>query len=283
MEIKKGDIVVRISYGKDIFFKVESIDSRADCVKLKGLDIRLCADAPTSDLAKPGIAELANYRARSIRMRVEMVTRANRMHKQLRSETKKKSNPDYVNIPGTVLHLDGDQEYLEICRKAYDELSILNNCLHIAEKEQPARVEKLLRDYKPDILVLTGHDGMIKETDRKDGVDNYHNTRYFQEAVTKARAYQPSKDDLVIFAGACQSWYQGLIGAGANFASSPERVLIHCLDPVLIVEKVAYTPVGRTVSIYDTLLQSITGLKGVGGIETRGQFRLGLPNLKNKS
>jgi spore coat assembly protein len=280
MEIKKGDIVLRKSHGKDIYFRVESIDTRAEIAKLRGIDIRLCADSPLSDLVKPGIAELANYRAKSLRVRVEMITRAHRQHRHLRGENKKKSNTDYVNIPGTVLHLDGDQEYMEICRKAYAELEITNRCMYVPEKEQPQRVEELLREFNPDILVLTGHDGMAKEGRARDGIENYHNTQHFIGAVTRARAYQPSKDDLVIFAGACQSWYQGIIKAGANFASSPERVLIHCLDPVLIVEKVAYTPVGRTVNILDALQQSLTGLKGVGGIETRGQFRLGLPNLR---
>lgn len=279
MDIKKGDIVLRLSYGKDVFFRVESIDVKTQTANLKGIDVRLCADAPISDLTKPGIAELANYRARSLRLRVELVNRALRCSRTVRNSGKKKSSPDYVNIPGRILHLDGDLEYMTACRKAYEELALVNNCFHIQEQEQPKHVEALLREYKPDILVVTGHDGMVKDSRTRDGADNYHNSRHFISSVVRARAYQPSKDDLVIFAGACQSWYQGLINAGANFASSPERVLIHCLDPVLIVEKVAYTPITKTVSIYDTLQQSVTGLKGVGGIETRGQFRLGLPNL----
>lgn len=31
---------------------------------------------------------------------------------------------------------------------------------------------------------------------------------------------------LVIFAGACQSYFEAIISAGANFASSPARILI---------------------------------------------------------
>lgn len=281
MEIKKDDIVLRKSHGKDIFFRVDSIDAKTEVAQLRGIDIRLCADAPLFDLEKPGIAELANYRATSLRVRIDMITKVHRQHKFMRRENKKKSSPDYVNIPGTVLHLDGDRDYMEVCRRAYNDLEIVHSCMYVPEREQAQRVEELLRGCNPDILVLTGHDGMAKGPGNRDGVDNYHNTRHFIGAVTRARAYQPSKDDLVIFAGACQSWYQGIIKAGANFASSPERVLIHCLDPVLIVEKVAYTPVGRTVNILDTLEQSLTGLKGVGGIETRGQFRLGLPKLEN--
>jgi spore coat assembly protein len=283
MEIEKGDIVVRISYGKDVFFKIVTVDHRAGVAQLKGIDLRLCADAPLSDLVRPGIGELANYRAHALKLRVEMVSKANRARQQLGGHRVKnsKSAPDYVNIPGTVLHLDGDPEYMGICKKAYDELQMVSNCFHISEENQPDRVEMLLQQYKPDFLVITGHDGMIKG-DGGEGTERYHSSGHFVAAVTRARAYQSSKDDLVIFAGACQSWYQGLIGAGANFASSPERVLIHCLDPVLIAEKVAYTPVAKTINIYDTLVQSVTGLKGVGGIESRGQFRVGLPKLKSR-
>lgn len=282
MILSRGDIVARISYGKDIFFKVASIDIDSKTAKLKGIDVRLYADAPLADLVRPGIGELANYRARSMKLRVDLVAKASRTHQQLyrnKKESTKKPAADYVDIPGTVLHLDGDQEYMEVCRKAYADLEIINNCFQIPEDKQSERVESLLREYNPDILVLTGHDGMLKFAGRQDGVNNYHNSRHFIAAVAKARKYQPSKDELVIFAGACQSWYQGIVAAGANFASSPERVLIHCLDPVLVVEKIAYTPVGRTISIYETLSHCVTGLKGVGGIESRGHFRLGLPKI----
>ena len=280
MKIEKGDVVLRKSYGKDIYFKVVDIEPKSGIAILKGLDIRLCADAPLADLEKPGIGELATYRVKSLKLRVEMVSRANRRQQRSGGQRLKKSTPDYVEIPGRILHLDGDLEYMDTCRKAYDDLKLMSYCFHVPEEHQPQRIEALLKEYKPEILVLTGHDGMIKRKAVADGADNYHASGYFVDAVSRARLYQSSKDDLVIFAGACQSWYQGLIDAGSNFASSPERVLIHCLDPVFIVEKVALTPIYKTISIYDTLAESITGLKGVGGIESRGQFRLGLPKIK---
>src|SRR3712207_9365055 len=64
-----------------------------------------------------------------------------------------------------------------------------------------------------------------------------------------------------------------ILDAGANFASSPNRVLIHCLDPVFICEKIAYTNVGKVVSIHDVVYNTITGVDGVGGLETRGKYR----------
>lgn len=278
MEIVKGDIVVRLSHGKDIYFRVEAINKKLETAVLRGLDVRLLADAPLSDLMRPGFSELASHRAKSIKLRSQILARAS---DQSRRGNKDRKRPDYVEIPGSVLHLDGDAEYMEICRKAYTELQIANVSLHVPEANQADVVEAYLKQYSPDTIVLTGHDGMVKSGSGQDGPERYHNVRYFIEAVKVARAYRPSKDGLVIFAGACQSWYQGLMAAGANFASSPQRILIHSLDPVMVVQKVAYTPVTKTVNIQETLEQSVTGPAGIGGIETRGQFRLGLPKVKN--
>jgi len=82
---------------------------------------------------------------------------------------------------------------------------------------------------------------------------------------------------LVIFAGACQSYFEAILAAGANFASSPTRIFIHAYDPVFIAEKVAFTPISKTVDINDAITASVTGHDGVGGVETRGKFRLGMP------
>ena len=82
---------------------------------------------------------------------------------------------------------------------------------------------------------------------------------------------------LVIFAGACQSCYECMLDAGANFASSPNRVLIHCLDPVFVCEKIAYTRIDKVVSITDVIDNTITGTKGIGGLQTRGKYREGYP------
>ena len=52
-KIKKGDIVGRVSYGKDILFTVEKIVKRMDGTKvaiLKGIIIRIEADATLDDL-----------------------------------------------------------------------------------------------------------------------------------------------------------------------------------------------------------------------------------------
>lgn len=97
---------------------------------------------------------------------------------------------------------------------------------NVPENRQPIVVVELIARYKPDILVITGHDGMIKKGTKYNDIRNYRNSAYFIECVEQARTYKALQKDLVIFAGACQSYYEGLILAGANFASSPARILI---------------------------------------------------------
>ena len=145
------------------------------------------------------------------------------------------------------------------------------------EQEQPEQVKRYLMEFTPDILILTGHDGLLKGKKGFSCLENYRNSRSFVRAVRKAREFEPGRDDLIIFAGACQSHYESLIHAGANFASSPRRVLIHAYDPVFIAEKVAFTPFNQMVPITETLRDTITGTDGVGGIETRGRLRIGYP------
>jgi len=176
-----------------------------------------------------------------------------------------------------VLHIDGDEDYLNLCLTTYRQLDIEAYGVSLAEKEQSRRIYGLLVKHNPDILVITGHDGLLKDKRDFNSIDNYRNSRYFIDSVKNARRFEPSLDDLVIFAGACQSHYEGILRAGANFASSPHRVFIHALDPVFIIEKVAFTSINKIISAKDVIAATITGIKGIGGVETRGKFREGLP------
>ena len=96
---------------------------------------------------------------------------------------------------------------------------------------------------------------------------NYRNSRHFIETVKEARRYESENGkDLVIFAGACQSYFEGLIMAGANFASSPARILIDILDPLIVAEKIATTEEIKYVTIRDIEDELRDGKRGVGGI-----------------
>jgi spore coat assembly protein len=139
-------------------------------------------------------------------------------------------------------------------------------------------VSRLLKKYSPDLLVLTGHDAYLKRKGRDfSDLNNYRNSRYFVEATRAARRYEPSRDELIIFAGACQSHYEALLEAGANFASSPQRVFIHALDPVFVVKVVANTPIHAIANVSEAIASTFSGFDGIGGVESRGKLRLGLP------
>ncbi|NLP17541.1 MAG: sporulation peptidase YabG [Firmicutes bacterium] len=282
--IKIGDVVGRKSYGMDVYFKVAKIYGKGPGAMafLKGLDVRLCADAPLEDLERVSPEALRAFRQKVIRRNQRCLGEASSRREQVMADlylyrTGEDHAPPFFEVPGSVLHLDGDEEYLEICLSTYKQLDVKAYGLCLPEAEMPHRVRELLEEYQPDILVLTGHDGLLK--DRRDFHDlaSYRNSPAFVQAVHMARHHETNLDNLIIIAGACQSHYEALIKAGANFASSPQRVLIHCLDPVLLSEKVAYTPIGQTLAIADALQATITGLSGVGGVETRGKYRLGFP------
>jgi len=299
--VKIGDIVVRKSYGGDITFKIIDIVIRddKDVFLLKGINLRIEADSPNEDLqlvSEDIIYEIDRVFNKKVNASIKKIlinrvrgTRGDKSEtidfkgkiKELQS--KKEKYKDYKNKnmsfgrPGKILHVDGDAEYLEVCLKTYKQLSLDAVGRVISEKDQPNEIVNLVKEVKPDIVVITGHDGMVKGiTDYMD-LDNYRNSKYFVEAVIALRTYNSSYDDLVIFAGACQSCYEAILDAGANFASAPNRVLIHCLDPVLVSEKIAYTNIETVVAIEDVIENTITGLAGIGGLQTRGKYREGFP------
>ena len=80
---------------------------------------------------------------------------------------------------------------------------------------------------------------MLRKNRDFNNINNYRNSRYFIETVKRARKYKNGKE-LAIFAGACQSYYEGIILAGANFASSPGRILIDFKDPLIVANGVIW-------------------------------------------
>jgi len=283
--LKAGDIVVRKSYGGDIFFKIKEILTSEQGEKeaiLVGTDVRLMVDAPLDDLEKQDATSILHYRhecimTRATSLRQVFAQREQDREGRLLHRGRTEMENDFFEVPGRVLHLDGDEDYLEKCMGTYRQLNVPAFGFAISEKEQPSRVVSLVKEYNPDILVLTGHDAFKKGTKDFSIIENYKHSQYFIEAVRKVRQFVPGRDDLVVFAGACQSHYEGILAAGANFASSPERVMIHAYDPVFVVERLAYTSINENVSIKDIIRTTITGAGGVGGIETRGRYRLGYP------
>ena len=268
MNIKKGDIVGRKSYGKDIFFVVDRIlKSRLnkEFAILKGLNIRIMADSPTEDLEVISKKDILNN-IKSSNIEIEERIKKN---KEVSNQLTR-----YKIYTGKILHLDGDRKYSEKSARYYKKMGLNAVVKNIAENKQSRVVIPLLNKYNPDILVITGHDAMLKNGRNYNNIYNYRNSRHFIETVKESRKWGKTSDKLVIFAGACQSFYEGIISAGADFASSPGRILIDFVDPLIVAEKIALTEDYKFVSSYEISKEIKEGAKGVSGIGARGKSRI---------
>lgn len=257
MNIQQGDYVTRISYNHDTIFKV--INIKDDICYLKGAEVRLYADSPLKDLKK--VEENINEDEFTVVIDKEKVLE--------RSE--------FFYLPAKVLHIDGDSEYLDRCLKFYKDAGILAIGKKVREENIYEQIRILLHEYKPDIVIITGHDAYYKKKGNINDVRNYKNTANFVKAVKEARKYEKSHEKLVIIAGACQSNYEELIKAGANFASSPKRVNIHALDPAIIATTIALSERNKEIDLINLLSKTKYGKDGMGGLMCNGLMYVGYP------
>lgn len=256
--LRNGDIVGRISYNKDIFFIIKDITNKNNVI-LEGVFERIIADSDISDL------ELIDKK--------DIVKKQKELEGHLKLEENRNKT---VVKTGRILHLDGDKKYSQKSIRYYSRMGINAIVKNIPEYKQPKIVYTLLQYYKPDILVVTGHDGMIKKGYGFYDLYNYRNSKYFVATVKEARRFDRyNNSDLAIFAGACQSYFEALISAGANFASSPARILIDILDPLIVATKLAITENYKYVSIEDledNLRDGTRGISGIGANREKERF-----------
>ena len=251
-----GDLVTRNSYNNDVVFKIIDIDG--DIAILQGVNIRLSADSNLSDLKKED----------------KIVNDDEKLLDRFGSD--KLNRSEYFYLPGKILHIDADSDYLNRCMKFYEKINIKAKGIKLKENEIKDHISKLLEEYKPDILVITGHDAYYKRMGSEDDNKNYKNTINFIKAVREARK-NSNHENLIIIAGACQSNYEELIKAGANFASSPKRINIHALDPAIIASSLALSDRNKTIDLLSILEKTKYGKDGMGGIITNGTMYVGYP------
>ena len=164
LKIKKNDIVCRKSYGGDILFSVERIikstRGRAYAI-LKGVTIRIEADAPLEDLQLVE-RKIVEHNLRSLDDKMESRIREKfNKSKEIKKRSIYHKDNNRTNT-GKILHLDGDKRYAEKSDKYYKKMGLNAVVKNITENKQPFMIGDLLKKYDPDILVITGHDGMIK-------------------------------------------------------------------------------------------------------------------------
>lgn len=288
MKLVVGESVTRISYGHDLLFRIAEVSENNHTAILHGKEVRLEADAPLKDLKIASLEDLKD-RYTQEKKREEFSFRLFRQDYQLMEEKREYQSTDgykeevrFFRLPVKVLHIDGDSSYLKKCVELYKRLQLQVHGVHLQEKDMPHQISELIQKIQPEILVITGHDAYSPSKGEKKDLQAYRNSSYFSQSVREARKEIPHLDQLVIFAGACQSHFESIIRAGANFASSPGRINIHALDPVYIAAKIAYTSFMEKVSISDVLRNTFTGEEGIGGIETRGLHRIGIPYIENE-
>ncbi len=259
LDIQKGDFVSRKSYDNDIIFKV--INIKNDIYYLKGTDVRLYADSFYDDLIKIDKENIVNNDKEEINEKDDNLS----------------DRSDFFYLPAKILHIDGDSDYLNRCLKYYKNLNVYAVGKRMNEENISNEIIQLLNDYKPDIVIITGHDAYIKKKGDSKDIRNYKNSLNFVNAVIMARKYEKSHDKLVIIAGACQSDYEELIKAGANFASSPKRINIHALDPAIIASNIALTERNKEIDLLELLEKTKYGKDGIGGIKSNGLMYVGYP------
>ena len=251
-----GDLVSRNSYNNDVIFRIVDIDN--DIALLEGVNIRLSADSNLDDLRKED---------KVLNDDNDFLDRFN---------DNELNRNEYFYLPGKILHIDSDKDYLKRCMKFYEKINIKAKGIRLKESEIKNNISKLIDEYKPDILVITGHDAYYRKMGSEVDNNNYKNTINFINAVREARK-KTNHNDLIIIAGACQSNYEELIKAGANFASSPKRINIHALDPAIIASSIALSDRNKTIDLLNILDKTKYGKDGMGGIITNGTMYVGYP------
>ena len=166
MNLKIGDQVTRISHEHDILFKIVGFEG--DIVFLKGVDLRLVADSYVDDLVK-----VLDHKENDDKSIIE---------KNVRDLNIDRSQ--YFYLPGKILHIDGDNDYLERCMKFYEDMNVKANGIALKEIEMPNKILALLEEFQPDIVVVTGHDAYYSKKDDMKDNNNYQNTINFIDAVT---------------------------------------------------------------------------------------------------
>ena len=255
MKFKTGDLVTRKSYNNDYVFKVDKYENGRYI--LYGLDIRLYADSEESDL------EL--YDGSMENDDVSLLSNLEELIPRERNQ--------YFYLPGKILHVDGDPDYLKRCLDFYKNADLMAYGVYLNENEFVKKIGYYLEKVKPDILIITGHDAILNDGK----IQKYKNSGNFIETVRTARSYEKSHDKLIIIAGACQSNYEELIKAGANFASSPRRINIHALDPAIVASIISLSDHSNDIDLIGILKKTKYGAEGIGGIKTKGCMYVGYP------
>lgn len=106
VDVKIGDVVTRASYDRDVFFKVVDICDKTHCATLKGINVRVLADAPMEDLIIPSNSAVREYKREYIKKTNESLERIfyrrelEKQRRLSRSNSQAKENNGFFDVPG---------------------------------------------------------------------------------------------------------------------------------------------------------------------------------------
>ncbi|HET7615879.1 MAG TPA: sporulation peptidase YabG, partial [Bacillales bacterium] len=182
MNIQSGDIVARRSYGCDVLFRVDRITDYG-VAELAGEELRLRADASVNDLVMVSREELRErlqetkqkeaYSYRLFRQDYQLL----KMKREYTATGGYAREDLYFELPGRVLHLDGDPNYLKKCLALYKKLGVPVYGHYVKETEMAKEVKRWIEKVNPNIVVLTGHDAYLKSKGSKNDLNAYRHSR----------------------------------------------------------------------------------------------------------
>jgi spore coat assembly protein len=111
-----NDIVTRKKYNNDILFII--IEIKDDIYYLEGVYVRLIADSNIDDLTLVNNDEFRNSEEQEVIY-----------HNSLTKKIKKNNKYLY----GKILHIDGDNKYLDKCQRLYNTIGIYAKCIYVKE------------------------------------------------------------------------------------------------------------------------------------------------------
>ena len=159
--LKKGDIVARYSYNKDILFEITGIiktKTQGEIYILKGITERIEADSPREDLEKID-KRLAKVRIKNTENRIynyiEQCLNGYIYKSNNEKENFEKRKLNKIVKTGRILHLDGDKKYADKSARYYRNLGLDAIVRNVAENKQAQVVKSLLERFEPDIVILT--------------------------------------------------------------------------------------------------------------------------------
>ena len=247
--IDVGSYVGRKKYNKDIAFKVSDITTNEDneeIYMLRGVFTRIIADTHKEDLEN---IDIKDYE--------EPTTE--QLHSYLSSLNVDEDRLRQVKI----LYIDADTEIAKSATDQFDTYGLNYDCYVIPESQQPSRIRELLEKHNPSVTVITGHDNIKRDKDIT-SLEGYVSSKYFYQSTKIAREFNPNANDMFIITGACATFYEKMIEAGANCATSTSRINITASAMNDIIVYMVYYMLGYPLPIKTMLDSTIHSIYGFG-------------------